>query len=154
MKRLFLMRHGHSPTPAESGVKTDAQRPLSELGREQAARMAAELKKRGARPAFILHSPLLRATQTAQVAALGLETQALVFEALDNTLPAEDAWALLAERGAKSDDVLAIGHQPQIGEIASMLTGQAFEIRPAGAVAVDVSEVPKLIWCLNDDELA
>jgi len=75
MKRLYLMRHGHAPSPSEAGVATEALRPLSEKGRSDARRIAAELVKRGARPALILHSPLARAVQTAQAAACnGLHT--------------------------------------------------------------------------------
>ncbi len=37
VKRLYLMRHGHAPTPAEAGVKSDALRPLSDAGRPRRA---------------------------------------------------------------------------------------------------------------------
>jgi len=147
------MRHGHAPTPAEAGVKTDAQRPLSEKGRADAARMAEEIVRRGGRPALVLHSPLVRAVQTAQAAAAVLKTDARAFDPLDNTLPPEEALSQLRLRVGDAADALAVGHQPQIGEIAALLTDEIFEIRPAGIVAVEFSPEPRLLWSANVDEL-
>lgn len=148
------MRHGQSPTPAEAGVKTDALRPLSEKGRRDAGRMAQEILKRGGAPALVLHSPLVRAAETAKAAAAVLKQEPQMFQALDNTLPPDEALALLKKRAATADDVLAVGHQPQIGEIAALLTGEIFEIRPAGLVAVDMGAEPRLLWSANADELS
>ncbi|NNN07525.1 MAG: hypothetical protein HKL90_16670 [Elusimicrobia bacterium] len=155
MKRLYLMRHGHAPTAAEAGVASDARRPLSERGLEDARRMAAEILRRGGRPALILHSPLLRAAQTARAAAdaLGAGVAVEAFKALDNTLPPDAAFAALSGRGADGEDVLAVGHQPQLGEIAALLTGAPFEIRPAGVVAIELAAAPRAAWSLNVGEL-
>jgi phosphohistidine phosphatase len=153
MKRLYLMRHGHAPTPAEAGVKTDALRPLSDMGRRAARLMAEEIVKRGGRPTLILHSPLLRAVETAAAAALALKTPAETFRLLDNTRPADEALAALETRAAAVDEVLAVGHQPQLGELAALLTDEIFEIRPAGVVAVEWAPQPRLLWTLNADEL-
>lgn len=147
------MRHGHSPSPAEAGVKTDALRPLSERGRKDAGLMAAEIVRRGGRPALLLHSPLTRAAQTGAAAAAVLKVAAVAFTPLDNSLPPQEVLAELRERGAAADDVVAVGHQPQLGEIAALLTGGLFEIRPAGVVAVDLFAEPRLLWSANVDEL-
>jgi phosphohistidine phosphatase SixA len=153
VKRLYLMRHGHAPSPADAGVKTDALRPLSEKGRRDARRMAEEIVKRGGKPALVLHSPLLRAVQTAQAAAAVLKTEALSFPPLDNTLPPDAALERLRARAGAADDVLAVGHQPQIGEIATLLTADIYEIRPAGIVAVEFGPEARLLWSSNVDEL-
>jgi len=154
VKRLYLMRHGHSPSPAEAGVKTDALRPLSDKGRGDAGRMAAEIAKRGGMITLVLHSPLVRAVQTAAAAAAVLNAEPQPFKPLDNSLPPDEALAKLTERAAPADDVLAVGHQPQIGEIAALLTGEIFDIRPAGVVAVELGPEPRLLWAANVDELA
>jgi phosphohistidine phosphatase len=153
VKRLYLMRHGHSPSPAEAGVKTDALRPLSDKGRKDARRMAEEVLARGGKPSLVLHSPLTRAIQTAQTAAAVLRTEPQTFVPLDNTLAPETVLEQLLARAAGADDVLAVGHQPQIGEIAALLTGEIFEIRPAGLVAVAFDPEPRLLWSANADEL-
>jgi phosphohistidine phosphatase len=153
VKRLYLMRHGHSPTPAEAGVKSDALRPLSDRGRLDARRMADEIARRGGRPSLVLHSPLTRAAQTGQVAAAALKIEASTFEALDNTLSAEEVLEALKKGAGRADELLAVGHQPQIGELAALLLDEVFEIRPAGLVAVELTPEPRLLWALNADEI-
>ena len=148
------MRHGHSPSSAEAGVPTDALRPLSENGRRDARRVAEEIVRRGGNLSLILHSPLVRAASTAQEAAAALHVQAEVFAPLDNTLSPEAALAKLRERGGQSDSILAVGHQPQIGEMAALLTGDVFDVRPAGLIAIEFAPTPRLLWSLNVDELA
>ncbi|MBI3565633.1 MAG: histidine phosphatase family protein [Elusimicrobia bacterium] len=154
MKRLYLMRHGHSPTTHEAGVKTDALRPPSDKGREDAVRVARELARRGAKPGLVLHSPLARAMQTAVAAAAALDLSPAVLQALDNTLPADEAFAGLQQRAAAVEEVLAVGHQPQVGEITAFLTDEAFEFRPAGLAAIELGPSPRLLWAFNADELA
>ena len=153
MKRLYLMRHGHAPTPAEAGVKSDALRPLSDKGRLDARRMAEEIGRRGGLPSLVLHSPLIRAVQTGQAAAAALKIEAAEFAALDNTLPAHEVFAALQKRAAGAEEILAVGHQPQIGELAASLVDRIFEIYPAGLVAVEWAPEPRLLWALNVDEL-
>lgn len=152
MKRLYLMRHGHAPTCAEAGVKNDAVRPLSDKGRADARRVAEAVLKRGGRPALILHSPLLRAAQTAAAAAAALKSPAEAFVPLDNTLPPQEVLAALEKRAADVEELLAVGHQPQVGELAALLTGETFEFRPAGIVAVELGPEPRALWSLNAEE--
>lgn len=154
MKRLYLMRHGHSPTTQDAGVKSDALRPLSEKGRADAVSVARELAKRGARPALVLHSPLLRATQTGAAAAASLGVAPETMKALDNTLPPEEVIAALRARADAFDEVLAVGHQPQVGELVAFLTDEAFEFRPAGVAAIELGPTPRLLWAFNADELS
>lgn len=142
------MRHGHSPTTTEAGVSTDALRPLSSQGREDARRMAAELAKRGGAPLLILHSPLLRAVQTAAETASVLKPSSgvEVFAALDNTKPADEVERALAARAATVDEVLAVGHQPQIGEIAALIAKAVFELRPAAIIALELYPSVRVLW--------
>lgn len=153
MKRLYLMRHGHSPTTSEAGVAKDSLRPLSDLGREDARWMAAELARRGGAPRLILHSPLLRAVQTAtEVCSILKPAEGReVFAALDNTRPAEDVERELAKRAAAVDEVLAVGHQPQIGEIAALIGKAIFEMRPATIVAIEIFPAPRVLWALSPE---
>ena len=153
VKRLYLMRHGHALSSAEAGVKSDALRPLSDKGRRDARLMAEEIMRRGGRPSLVLHSPLLRAVQTASIAAPALGASGEAFPLLDNTRPAEEVRAALEKRAAAVDEALAVGHQPQLGELAALLADEVFEIRPAGIVAVEWAPQPRLLWTMNVDEL-
>lgn len=153
MKRLYLMRHGHSPTTMEAGVSKDALRPLSDLGREDARRMASELARLGCAPGLILHSPLLRAVQTAAEMASVLKPSGgrELFAPLDNTRPAEEVEVALAARGAAVEEVLAVGHQPQIGEVAALLAKASYEFRPATIVAVEFAPEPRVLWAMSPE---
>jgi phosphohistidine phosphatase len=153
MKTIYLMRHGHSPSTSEAGVRLDALRPLSDRGRSDATRVAKEILRRGGKPTMILHSPLLRAVQTAENAAAALSLKPRVCPALDNTWPPDQALAELKSSAKGMMELLAIGHQPQIGEIVSQLIDGVFEIRPAGIVAIALDPTPKLLWAVNADEL-
>lgn len=151
MKRLYLMRHGHSPSTAEAKVSKDALRPLSEQGRSDARRMAAQIVKRGGKPGLILHSPLLRAVQTAGETASVLKPAGgtLAFAPLDNTRPADEVARELLERA--EGEVLAVGHQPQIGEIAMLLGKGLFEFRPATIVALELGPATRVLWTADPD---
>ncbi len=153
MKRLYLMRHGHSPTTTEAGVSKDALRPLSDQGREDARRMAAELSRRGGAPLLILHSPLLRAVQTAAETAKILKPASgvEVFAALDNTKPADEVERAITTRAAAVEEVLAVGHQPQIGEIAALIGRTLFEMRPAAIVAIELYPVVRVLWSASPE---
>ncbi len=154
MKRLYLMRHGHALSPAEAGVATDALRPLSDKGLRDVPRMAAELARREAVPALVLHSPLKRAAQTAALAAAALKSSAPdVFMPLDNTLPPDQTLEHLQERAGRADSVLAVGHQPQLGELAALVGRAVLDIRPGGVVALELGAKARVLWSLNPEEL-
>ena len=155
MKRLYLMRHGHSPSTTESGVAKDALRPLSEKGRAHTRLIAAELTRRGATPSLILHSPLIRAVQTAAELAALLKPSggSVVFAALDNTRPAEEVESAIAARAQGHLEVLCVGHQPQIGEVITLIGKALVEMRPATLVALEMSAAPRILWSLDPEQL-
>ncbi|UPT75502.1 MAG: histidine phosphatase family protein [Elusimicrobiota bacterium] len=153
MKRIYLMRHGHSLSTSEARVSKDALRPLSDKGRADVRAMAAEIAGRGGKPSLILHSPLLRAVQTAAEAAAVLKPSggAAEFLPLDNTRPAEELARELALRGVSAEEVLAVGHQPQIGELAAMLGRRLFEFTPATVVALELEPAPRPLWAAGPE---
>lgn len=137
--KLYIMRHGFSPSASEAGVPTDAERPLSERGRQAARASAKALAAKGARP-VILHSPLTRAVQTAVEVegVLKPDIPPRVFEPLSNVLPAEELLKALRGPMEKAGELLVIGHQPQLGELAALLAGRLVDLRPAGLVGLDL----------------
>jgi phosphohistidine phosphatase SixA len=58
---LFLVHHGDAVGP-----EVDHRRPLSERGRVDVDRLAAQAAARGVKPAIVWHSGKLRAKQTAE----------------------------------------------------------------------------------------
>jgi broad specificity phosphatase PhoE len=82
---LVLLRHGESEWILEGRFQGQAETPLSELGRRQAALAGARLARPhaspalpvpGGRPLEIAHSPLARTAQTAAAVASAIEAAA------------------------------------------------------------------------------
>ncbi len=130
--QLYLVRHAEA-APGQP----DELRPLTENGRDQARRLGERLRDEGVRPALILTSPLLRARETGELIAreLGAKTAA-VQELAPGATPESLTYAVRAQ--ARGEDALiAVGHQPDCGRIAAVLTGDPVpEFPPAGAVAI------------------
>lgn len=112
---LILWRHAD----AVSG-EPDLDRRLTANGVERAARMAAWLERYLPDRCRILVSPARRAQQTAQ--ALRRK-----FKTVDDLAPgASVAAALAAADWPKSREcVMIVGHQPTLGEVASLLLSGA-----------------------------
>lgn len=108
---LILWRHAE----ATQGTPDDA-RPLTDKGRHQAEHMAHFLSGRLPQNTRILVSPALRAQQTAAALNKGFITAPnLGVHATPETAMATAGWPLAG--GA----VLLVGHQPWMGELASLL---------------------------------
>ncbi|MDR2876235.1 MAG: histidine phosphatase family protein [Methylobacillus sp.] len=108
---LILWRHAEA-----EDTYPDMERALTEKGRHQAKRMAAWLKPRLPQNTRILVSPARRTQQTAE--ALGLD-----FNTLDALAPDTSPEAILAAAGWPQGEgaALIVGHQPTLGEIASIV---------------------------------
>lgn len=108
---LILWRHAD----AQEGEQ-DMLRPLTGKGRKQAERMAAWLHAHLPEDTRILTSPARRCLETADALKLKYQVDA-------NLAPGADAALLLAAAGwpEASGAVLVVGHQPTLGEAASLL---------------------------------
>ena len=112
---LILWRHAE----AEDGLQ-DSARELTKRGRKQAAQIANWLKQRLPEGCEILVSPARRTEQTAE--ALGL-----AYKTSKKAGTGASAAELLAAAGwpVGARNVLVVGHQPTLGNVAAMiLTGQ------------------------------
>ena len=112
---LILWRHAEAEDPSGGG---DMTRALTRRGRKQAERIAHWLRPRLAGDWLLLASPAKRTLQT--VKALDLP-----FEERDGLGPGAGAQALLSEAGwpDAGRNVLLVGHQPTLGEVAARLLG-------------------------------
>ena len=112
---LILWRHAE----AEDGFP-DLARKLTDKGQQQAADMAAWLKKRLPDDTRILVSPAVRTQQT--VSALTKN-----FSTVETIAPGANGSAILNAAGwpRAGGTVLIVGHQPTLGEvIVQLLTNQ------------------------------
>lgn len=108
---LILWRHAD----AQEG-SPDMNRALTDKGHKQAVGMAAWLTPRLPKDTRVLVSPAVRAYQTAN--ALGRD-----YEIIQEIAPGADGVHVLAAAGwpdAKGT-ILVVGHQPTLGEAASLL---------------------------------
>lgn len=116
---LILWRHADA---AEGSP--DHERALTDKGRTQAKRMAQWLNKHLPDDAVVLVSPAVRAQQTAQALKRSFTTS----DALDT---GADAAAVLKAIGPPKAGrtILVVGHQPTLGQVASLLlTGTAGDL--------------------------
>lgn len=119
---LILWRHADAADAAPG--EPDAERALTGKGRTQAKRMAAWLNERLPADSVVLVSPARRAQQTAKA----LKRVVVSSDALS---PSTDGKTLLAAvRGSRAQStVVVVGHQPTLGQVASLLlTGTAEDI--------------------------
>jgi phosphohistidine phosphatase len=126
--RLYLVRH----TEAVRGEPDDL-RPLTAAGREAARALGARLASEGARPEAVLTSPLLRARETAAELCRAFGCEAEPDERLAPGATAESVRAAVGERG---DEIVVVGHQPDLGQIAAEIGGGPEPAFPPGGVAV------------------
>lgn len=111
---LYIMRHGD----AIQYARTDAERPLSEQGRRQAASMVPCFNRR---PERVIASPYVRAQQTSAIVCEGLGIEG--FETVEGIIPDGDPHEVVRLlRRYESDDVLLmVSHQPLVSALIALL---------------------------------
>ena len=124
--RVYLVRHAE----AEPG-EPDELRTLTPHGRWQAKDLGERFTRRGLQLDAVLSSPLLRARQTADAIALAAGIAAEPDERLAPGATAEEVRAAVAGRG---ETVVVVGHQPDCGQIAAAISGEAAPAFPAAGV--------------------
>ena len=129
--RLLLVRHADA-LPGEP----DELRRLSSEGHSAARALGERLAREGIRPSAILTSPLLRARETGEMLAAALGCPSEPHEALAPGATAAGVRDAVADRG---ETVIAVGHQPDCGRIATEL-GDGIEPKfpPAGVVELEL----------------
>ena len=129
---IWLLRHGDA---AEGSP--DAERPLTDKGREQSRAAGAALKAIGVELDACLTSPKVRAAETARLAC---EQVGVVEPQLEPKLAGGpfDAEALAAGLG---DNVLLVGHDPDFSAAVHSLTGAQVRMKKGGLAGVDRGEL-------------
>ena len=153
--QLLVIRHGIAVERGTPGIP-DEDRPLTPEGEEKFAEAAKGLAALVERPDALLTSPLLRAKQTAALAAAAwgkidpVETPALAGGSFE-----EQAAVLDRYRGDAT--VAVVGHEPHLSALLARLLGSRHDDRVAfrkgGAALVDVpgrlAGGGQLVWFLS-----
>jgi phosphohistidine phosphatase len=142
----------------------DADRALTPEGTRKMTRVAAGLKRLRVVPDVILSSPLRRAQETAAVLATVLTPDRTV-EIYPPLAPGHAAADILKglQVHRRAHAVMLVGHQPDMGELASfLLSGSAalaqLDFKKGGVAAIAVPALPPqssgtLRWLLTPKQL-
>ena len=140
---LYLIRHGIA---AERGTYiNDAERPLTNKGRQKTQKVAQHLYDIGLRLDLILTSPFTRASQTAEILQnVGLTQQVEISSHLTPFGNIQEWLSWLSQwRKSSPEKYLAlVGHQPNLGNWAELLvwgkiTGQII-VKKAGVIGINL----------------
>lgn len=134
MLTIWLARHGEAINPGDASA--DFGRILTETGRRQLTELTTWLVSRESPPELFLHSPLVRARQTAEVIAgvVGADSESIRVE--NSLSPGVDTDALLKSLSdTMAERILCVGHQPDTSRcLAEMIGGGHVHYSP-GTIA-------------------
>jgi phosphohistidine phosphatase len=137
---LYLLRHGIAEDRAPSG--RDADRALTEEGRQKLRRVMKRAQSAGVSPSLIISSPYKRAIETAEIAASELDYKGKILRAgtliPDSSPPS--VWSEIREHSNESALLLA-GHEPLFSQTVAFLLGstqEMIEFKKAALVRIDI----------------
>ena len=157
---LLVMRHGNADS---AGTGSDFDRPISRTGRLDLVSLAQGVSTLEMRPEIIVHSPLVRTRETAEILVAGLGGQVPLLEApllSPGASPAEVQGEVsgLANFGS----VMVVGHAPDVSEICYFFLagerGLALQFMPGSVACIEFDEAPeqgrgRVHWLMSQDEL-
>jgi len=152
---LYLVRHA---TAADRSGEwpDDSKRPLTERGIDRFKDAVKGLRRLDVTFDEIFTSPLVRAKQTADLLATGLDGKPPV-KVLDALAPGHAPASVMAQlaRAAKRRRIALVGHEPDLGELAAHLigAGRALAFRKGGICRIDLGSLTSkraasLVWFL------
>lgn len=121
---ICLLRHGIAEELGPGTDYRDAPRRLTPRGAERMRREAHGMRRLGIAPDVVLHSPLVRCTQTAEIVAGVLDVP---LRRLGSLAPGARADAVLDAVAEYPDagTLMFCGHQPDMSLVTAELTGGA-----------------------------
>jgi len=135
MKALYLVRHGQS---SWDDIKLiDRERPLTDKGKSDAARMGKRLVESEVTVDAIVSSRTKRALATAEAIArkLDIKRKHIVQDDRLYTGQVDDLLELLQETDDEHKRVMLVGHNPLLSELLLYLSGKDVNL-PTCAMAV------------------
>ena len=157
---LYLIRHAIA---AERGGEwpDDTKRPLTERGMNRFKDAVKGLRRLDVAVDEIFTSPLVRARQTAEILAAGLDGKPPI-KVLDALSPGHTAASVMTHlaRVAKRRRIAIVGHEPELGELAAHLigAGRALAFKKGGICRIDLGSLTSkraasLTWFLPPNVL-
>jgi phosphohistidine phosphatase len=157
---LYLIRHAEAVRLGEQGANTDEERPLTDVGHQQAEAAAKALQSHGVTLDRLYTSPLVRARETAEGLVRVWSRPELIMETCDHLAPGGKPRKLskyLTKLGG--EHVGLVGHMPDLGDYAAWLLGSKraqIDLAKAGVVLITCDELPAkgagiLQWMVTPD---
>ncbi len=137
MSRLYLVRHGQAMSDSEN-----PERPLTEKGRADVAKLADFLKGLDISVGIIWQSGKTRAAQTAEIVGSVVKSREGIVER-KGLSPNDPVGDIALEINAEERDIMIVGHLPFVGRMAAHLTIG----RPDDAIGFNESSIA----CLERD---
>jgi len=145
--KLYFIRHGE----AQDLAPTDHSRELTERGKERVSKSAQVLKRLGITPKVIYSSPRIRAKQTAEIIAEALGMDVTITEDVNFGFDTSNV-KLLIKKSSTSDEVMFVGHNPDMSQIVHKLTGASVAMKKGGLARIDVvnekAQRGDLVWLI------
>jgi phosphohistidine phosphatase len=137
---LYILRHAEAIEASDAIC--DEWRYLTENGRKSVERISRHIGAYGRKPHLIISSPLVRAVQTAQLAAMnaGRRNRVVISGLL---APGGAVEELITHLKGCTDAkrVMVVGHEPQLGSLvaALLMRNATISLKKAGCVALEFS---------------
>jgi phosphohistidine phosphatase len=150
--RLYLMRHASAEEDGEPDNPSDPG--LTQEGMIKARSAARGLASLGIQPDTLLTSPLRRAVQTAEIVARELEVRQDRLVRSETLQPEANPARFLEELSPiEENEVLCLGHSPQLDEVIALLLGcgaAVTALKKTAVACLELDSVEKskgiLIW--------
>ena len=141
---LYLIRHGLAEERGEAWPD-DSKRPLTEEGISRLKKESRGLTKIGVSFDIVLTSPLVRARQTAEIIAAGLDPRPHLAN-VDSLSPDGSYAALMADlaKHSRRERIALVGHEPSIGELSARLIGSRHPLpfRKGAICCIELDSMP------------
>ena len=136
---LYFVRHGRSVDENDWSGDDDS-RPLTEDGKAAMAHEAATLAGLGLVPDVVVTSPLVRARQTADIIAAGLEARDVVTD--ERLRPGVGLTRLrkILHDHADAARLVVVGHEPDFSALIGKLTGARVTMGKGALARVDLAD--------------
>lgn len=152
--RLLLVQHGEA-----CAKEIDPDRPLTDRGEADVARLAGFLRAAGVRAERVIHSGKLRARQTAARLAEAI-APGVVLETSGLIHPNDNPRAFDWQSGSWDRDTLVVGHLPFLARLVSHLligdedrTITAFEPGTVACLELGEGAQWRLVWMIRPELL-
>ena len=141
---LYFVRHGLAEERGDAWPD-DSKRPLTDEGMSRIRKAARGLARLGVSIEVVLTSPLVRARQTAEQLAAGLDPRPSLVN-VDSLAPDGSYAAVIAdlEKHARKSRIALVGHEPMIGELAARFIGSRhpIEFKKGAVCRIDLEDLP------------